>query len=173
MADRIGFTTDDDSIIELWAEVFGDSEDDIRFFLQNCKNKSCLGYYKDGHLVSMLFLIDCEYCGKNGAYIYAVCTKKAFRNAGFSSALIEKAKSQNYDFLWLIPANDSLFGFYERFGFKTKLYSDGQYKNNVTFSESADICSYLYEGSDYKFPKGMIYSDTDLPQGGTGFKIKE
>ena len=173
MDDHIRLTRDFDGIVRLWSEAFGDTKEEIEFFLKNCKNKSCLGYYKNGLLVSMLFLIDCEYCGKKGAYIYAVCTKKEYRNFGFSSALIEKAKSLSYDFLWLIPADDALFRFYERFGFETKLYSGGSYKNNVAFFESAEICAYLYEGSDYAFPRGMICSKAVLPEGGTGFKIKE
>lgn len=169
MAEKIAFTDDSKQIVSLWAGVFGDSEEDIYFFLNNCIHKSCLGYFKGETLVSMLFLVECSYCGKKGAYMYAVCTQKDFRGRGYVSKLIERSKKSGYDFLWLIPANDELFGFYERFGFKIKLYSNGKFDNSVVFDEDEKICEYLYEGSEYEYPCGMIYSNFDLPEGGTGF----
>ena len=68
MADKIAFTNDYKQIIALWSRVFGDTEEDIRFFLDNCVHKSCLGYFSGNALVSMLFLVECTYCGRNGAY---------------------------------------------------------------------------------------------------------
>lgn len=173
MADRIALTDDEEKIISLWSSVFGDSAEDIKFFLQECVHKLCLGYFIDDDLVSMLFMVDCYYCGKKGAYLYAVCTNSNFRGRGYVSKLIDKAKKSDNYFLWLIPANDSLFNFYERFGFETKLYSDKKFQNSVTFKENDEIYEYLYSGSDYKYPAGMIYSEHKLPNGSTGLKIKE
>lgn len=170
MADKIAVTDDSSRITALWKEVFGDTEEDITFFLENCRHKLCLGYFKDDALVSMLFLVDCFYCNRKGAYLYAVCTKSEFRGRGFVSRLIFEAKKLDYEFLWLIPAKDSLFEFYRRFGFETKLFSDGKYTNKVKFDESEEICEYLYEGGDYQYPSGMICSRCKLPVGGTGFK---
>lgn len=170
MTDKIAFTNDYKQIIALWSRVFGDTEEDIRFFLDNCVHKSCLGYFSGNALVSMLFLVECTYCGRNGAYIYAVCTDEKFRGRGYVSELIEKSKKENYDFLWLIPADDSLFGFYEQFEFKTKLFSDKKYDYSVAFDEKRAVREYLYEGSSYDYPKGMMYSRCDLPIGGTGFE---
>ena len=173
MADQIAFTEDRDQILPLWSHVFGDSKEDIDFFLDNCKHKSCLGYFSDGVLVSMLFLVECSYCNQNGAYLYAVCTDKAYRGRGCVSRLIEKAKNTDHVFLWLIPANDSLFDFYARFGFQKKLYSDRKYAEHIVFSQKKDILAYLYEVSEYEFPVGMIYSRRNFPNGGTGlFELK-
>ena len=164
----IRFTEDKEQIISLWSAVFGDSREDVEFFLDECKNYSCLGLFVDGMLASMLFLVNCKYSEYNGQYVYAVCTDEKCRKQGYSSILISEAKKHMGDFLWLIPANDGLFDFYAKHGFETKLFSAGEFENKIEFDECDEIIEYLYEGSDYEFPKGMIYSALDLPKGSTG-----
>ena len=167
----IKFTNDTEQIIELWRSVFKeDSREDVLFFLNESKNAKCLGCYENKKLVSMLFLVDCSYADLNGKYVYAVCTNERFRNKGYSSSLINEAKRYMNDFLWLIPALDSLFRFYAKFGFKTKLHSDKEYKNRIVFDENKEIIEYLYSGSDYTYPDGMVYSDKEFPVGRTGLK---
>lgn len=173
MAESIAFTNDRNQITALWSSVFGDSEKEVHFFLDNCRHKKCLGFFLDDKLVSMIFIVECDYCGKLGGYIYAVSTYNEYRGRGYASKLINTAKNYDYDFLWLIPAEDSLFDFYKRFDFKTKLYSNIKYDNCIVFDENDEICEYLYEGSAYKYPKGMLYSKQYFPDGGTGFKVKE
>lgn len=173
MVRTIDFSKDREQIISLWQDVFGDSREDIEFFLDNCKNKSCLGYFADGKLVSMAFLIDCFYAFFKGQYIYAVCTDGLYRNNGFASLIINEAKKCMKDFLWLIPAEDYLFDYYAKFGFEIKLYSDSAYANVIRFNEGKEIIEYLYEGSVYKYPRGMIYSKKNLPSGSTGIEYKE
>lgn len=168
MAEEIRFTNDRSEITALWAAVFKDSESDISFFLDNCLNKRCLALYSDSQLASMLFLVECAYCGKKGAYIYAVSTYERFRRRGFAGRLIEYAKTLGCDFLWLIPANESLFDYYAKFGFKTLLFSDMAYDNRVVFNESSEICGYLYDGSDFKEPRGMLFSEEPFEIGSTG-----
>lgn len=169
----IKFTENREQIIQLWCDVFKeDSREDVAFFLDNKKNISCLGYFEKEKLLSMLFLVDCSYGTLKGKYVYAVCTNEAFRGRGFSTSLILEAKRHMGDFLWLIPANDSLFGFYKKAGFETKLFSQGNYENKISFDENKDIINYLYAGSDYKFPKGMVYSLIDFPDGSTGLNDK-
>ncbi|MDE5671235.1 MAG: GNAT family N-acetyltransferase, partial [Eubacterium sp.] len=125
----IKFTDDQEQIVSLWRSVFSeDSREDVLFFLENGKNVNCLGFFEEQKLVSMLFLVDCRYCDLKGKYVYAVCTDEKFRNKGYSSCLIKEAKKYMNDFLWLIPAHKSLFDFYAKFGFETKLYSDKAYE---------------------------------------------
>ncbi len=167
---EIAFTDDLAQIKSLWLNVFSDDDENVvEYFNNNCLHKKCLGAFFDGKLVSMLFLVDCSYCNQSGAYVYAVCTLPEYRGRGISGSLIEYAKSLGYAFLWLIPATESLFDFYSRFGFKTKLYSGEKQKNKVSFCESNEIVfDFLFEGSDFEYPKGMIYSLFSLPDGGTG-----
>lgn len=167
----IKFTNDTEQIISLWRSVFKeDSREDVLFFLNESKNAECLGYYENEKLVSMLFLVDCSYADLNGKYVYAVCTNEKFRNKGYSSSLINEAKKHMNDFLWLIPAHNSLFGFYAKFGFETKLHSDQEYENRIVFDENKEIIEYLYSGSDYTYPDGMVYSNKVFPVGSTGLK---
>ncbi len=122
-------TKDDiNGIIALWNEAFGDSEDDIRFFLDNrFEPKNTLVNYIDNEVVSMLFLlegdmvIDCE--SYPSYYLYAACTAKKCRGRGLMAELLNEAKSlaaeRNKCFICLMPGEKSLFDFYARFGYKT------------------------------------------------------
>ncbi len=172
MKNNIRITLEKQKIINLWHNVFGDDEKYITYFLNECKNKNCLGYFVDDELVSMLFLIDCKYMNHSGKYIYAVATDENFRNQGYASLLVNEAKKYMNDFLWLIPANEKLFDFYAKLGFETKLYSSSNYKNKITFNESPSIVDDLYDGSSFEFPKGMIYSLKNLPVGDTGMIMR-
>lgn len=167
---EIAFIDDLKQIKSLWLNVFaGDDDKTVEYFYKNCVHKKCLGAFCDDKPVSMLFLVDCCYCEKKGAYVYAVCTLPEFRGRGISGSLIEYSKSLGYDFLWLIPASESLFCFYSRFGFETKLYSGERRENRISFNESDEIVfDFLFDGSDFEYPKGMIYSALCLPDGGTG-----
>ncbi|MDE6659363.1 MAG: GNAT family N-acetyltransferase [Eubacterium sp.] len=167
----IRFTDDTEQIIELWRNVFKeDSREDVLFFLNESHHAKCLGYFEKDKLVSMLFLVDCSYSALNGKYVYAVCTNEKCRNKGYSSSLINESKKYMNDFLWLIPAHDSLFDFYAKFGFVTKLHSDKEYENKIHFDENNEIIEYLYSGSDYTYPDGMVYTNQDFPVGSTGLK---
>lgn len=170
---NISYTDDYEQIVNVWQNVFGDTKQEIIYFLNNCNNRKCLGLFIDGKLVSMLFLVECKYGSLNGEYIYAVSTLKDYRKKGYATKLINCAKEKMKDFLWLIPANLNLFGYYKSFGFDTKLYSDRKYKNSVSFNENDEIKEYLYEGSEFEYPKGMVYSNKYFELGNTGFDFKE
>lgn len=170
---NILYTNDSEQIINVWHNVFGDTKEEIMFFLNNCKNIKCLGLFVNGKLVSMLFLVDCKYGNLSGEYIYAVATLKEYRKNGYAAKLIEFAKEEMKDFLWLIPANLNLFDYYKKFGFDTKLFSDKKYENYISFNESEEIKEYLYDGSDFDYPKGMVFSNKNFEIGNTGFNFKE
>lgn len=133
-------------IIPLWQEAFGDSEEDILFFLNNCKNIKCLGYFDEKMLSSMLFLIDCKINGDEYKYIYAACTYKNKRCRGDMSKLLDYCKS-NFNNVCLIPANDKLVDFYfeRKFNIKYDL-------NEMQFDESEEIKEYLFEGCSLEKP---------------------
>lgn len=119
---KIEFTEDEAQILDLWHRVFGDEAAYIRFFLQNCRQKRCVGAFADGKLVSMLFLLDCTYNGQSGAYVYAVATDSAYRKQGFMQKCIDYSQALDYDFLCLVPAEAYLFDVYAKFGFQPLLF---------------------------------------------------
>lgn len=125
----IRFATKNDlnGIVNLWNEAFGDSEDDIMFFLDNrFIPENTLVYEYCGEVVSMLFLLEGDMVINGTAYpsyyLYAACTAKKCRGRGIMAELLEKAKSVGAEryrcFICLMPGEKSLFEFYERFGYK-------------------------------------------------------
>lgn len=113
------------NIISLWYECFGDEAEYIEFFLERCPNKLCVGSLEDDELVSMLFLLNGEVNGLPAKYIYAACTAHEFRGRGLMAGLIEYSKNccaeNGIDFIFLVPAEEGLYGYYSRFGFIPKM----------------------------------------------------
>lgn len=149
--DKIVETTSyNDDIIKLWQQAFGDSKEDVLFFLEKCANKSCLCYY-DGMLCSMLFLVDCSVNGEDFKYIYAACTSEKCRKKGYMSKLLEYCQSK-YSNLLLIPADENLVNFYSNRDFKHKIEI-----NNILFNECQEIKEYLFEGCSLKNPFALAF----------------
>ncbi len=155
----IRFATENDisGIISLWNEAFGDSEREIRFFLDNkFEPENTLIYEFCGETVSMLFLLEGDMI-INGAefpsyYLYAACTAKKCRGRGIMAELLDKAKSLAAErkkcFICLMPGEKSLFDFYERFGYKSvfkrkKLYiKASDLPNNKNASDELTFWDY-------------------------------
>lgn len=110
-----------ENIISLWHQCFGDGRDYIEFFFDNCPNKICLGSFENGKLASMLFLLNGKIGGLSCKYLYAACTAEEYRCRGIMGRLIGYAKdfcrSQGVDCIFLVPSSESLYGYYEKFGF--------------------------------------------------------
>lgn len=134
-----------EDIISLWQQAFGDSREDVLFFLNNCRNKSCVCLY-DGVLCSMLFLVDCNISGTEYKYIYAACTDKSSREKGCMTKLLEYCRS-NYSHLVLIPADERLVDYYGKRNFNHKINIQ-----NILFNECKEIKDYLLEGCSLAEP---------------------
>lgn len=136
-----------EEIKRLWSVCFGDERSYVEFFLDNCPHE-CIGLFHDNMLVSMLFLLD----GKIGSfrikYIYAACTQPEFRNRGYMAELISFSKdfcqNQKYDGLFLVPAEDSLYVYYQKMGFIPNFQ---RYDISFKFHES-NYCEELNETKD-------------------------
>jgi hypothetical protein len=135
-----------DSIISLWQKSFGDSREDVLYFLNECKHKSCLCLYSDDELMSMLFLVDCTVNDVQYKYIYAACTDDRARKLGYMSTLLEYSQN-NYKCVLLIPADDDLVNYYSKRGFTDKIEID-----SILFDEIAEIKDYLFEGCELQEP---------------------
>lgn len=144
----IKFTDNKDDIIKCWQEAFGDSTEDILFFIHNTKNAKCLSYYDESGIKAMLYLVKCNL----GYYIYAACTPKKYRKNGYMSKLLEFAKD-NYSPVCLIPAEQWLVNYYQKRGFTDTVNVD-----ELTFDESDEIKEYLFEGCQLETPIALMYS---------------
>lgn len=105
----------------LFTEAFGDEDFADLFFTRGYSRSRCLGAF-DGELLAALHWFDCTLDGEKAAYIYGIASFKAQRGRGIGSELIrgalERLQELGYRQILLVPAGESLFGYYERFGFR-------------------------------------------------------
>lgn len=169
-------------LTELWHTVFGDDYDYINLFFKN-EYSLCDTFAEiiDGKAVSVLYLLDCrvDYSGKTykGKYLYAAATHPDYRSRGLMGKLINEAltyceNAWDIDFISLVPANDGLYGYYGKFGFKEAFY---RYETavKVTDTVTSDSCYSKaeltalellrlmgnYKGNRFYFPeKDMAYA---------------
>ena len=119
------------AIAQLYTACFGDdsaeAEEFLHTFFQNSDFRLLLAI-KEQSVISMLAMIPARLSKGNnlfyrGFYLYGIGTFPSFRGQGLSRALMSWAKtlasSLNYDFLFLVPASESLISFYEKQGFLT------------------------------------------------------
>ena len=112
---------------KLWQEAFGDPESFIDGFFTTgyCPERS-MTIAEDGMPVAALYWFDGYANGKKMAYIYAVATKKEYRNRGLCRRLMElthqRLSTQGYSGAILVPGSESLFGLYEKLGYQTCCY---------------------------------------------------
>ncbi len=115
-------------LISLWCEVFGDEKEYAELILPFLSSFDCFAHFENKKIVSAFYLLPSEikienFCF-NGKYLYAAATKNEFRGRGLMGGLIEEAKeyckSRN-EFISLVPASESLYDYYSRFGFKTSM----------------------------------------------------
>lgn len=124
---RLSVKTDFSGIFGLWKDTFHDDDTIGRMFYHSRYiPENTVVAEEDGEIISMLFLLE----GKlkiNGRYyssyyLYAAATAEKYRGNGYMSKLLAYAEnlalSRNIDFICLKPAEDSLYGFYSRFGYK-------------------------------------------------------
>lgn len=107
---------------ELFTEAFADEGFTDLFFRTGFSPDRCLAAF-DADLLAALHWFDCTLDGKPAAYVYGIASFASCQGRGIGSALIRHAidhlRSLGFDAIVLVPAEGSLFGYYERFGFRT------------------------------------------------------
>lgn len=111
----------------LWQLCFGDDRDYIGAFMRSrfVPERTLIGR-EDGRICSVLYLLDgkVRIAGEafDAAYLYAACTHPDFRSRGYMGELLRSAESlcrdAGLDYICLVPAADSLFDYYSRFGYR-------------------------------------------------------
>ena len=105
----------------LFTEAFHDEWFTELFFQRGYSPDRCILAAEHGVLAA-LHWFDCTVHGRRCAYIYGIAAFKAHRGRGIGSALIRAALDhlkKRYEAILLVPAEEALFGYYERFGFRT------------------------------------------------------
>lgn len=112
------------SMRSLWKEAFGDSDGFLdSFFSVAFANERCRVAVREDEVLGALYIFDCEHQNKKIAYIYAVATRKSARGQGICKELMRDTHMYLSDCCYagaiLVPSEPSLFGFYEKMGYKT------------------------------------------------------
>ena len=122
-------------LTDLWQTCFGDGDDYIGAFMRSrfVPERTLIGR-EDGKICSELYLLDgkVRIAGEafEAAYLYAACTHLDFRSRGYMGELLRSAESlccdSGLDYICLVPAEDSLFDYYSRFGYRPAFEENGE-----------------------------------------------
>lgn len=118
---RTALIEDVEELKTIWSKIFGDEDELIENFFALFDEIDSLVYETDGRIVSMLYMINAE----TSTYLYGLATLNEYRGRGYMGKLIEYAlnKASGTEYIFLMPAEESLYGYYERYGFKDKTYT--------------------------------------------------
>ena len=115
--------SDKKELSALWQMTFLEDTQVIENFFQNVFPTVVTPIIRvDGEFVSSLFLLPCKIGKHNGKCVYCAMTKYAYRGKGYMKQLLDFSydycKENNLDFLFLVPAEPSLFDYYAKCGFE-------------------------------------------------------
>lgn len=107
----------------LWLDSFGEKSEAVDLFFNQCIDFTTIYTASiEEKTVAMLFLVHSTLNEKNAHYLCSAATSSEYRNLGIMGKLIEFAledSRKNGDvYSLLFPANEKLYSYYERFGYK-------------------------------------------------------
>lgn len=116
---RRTITDDANSLKELWVWAFQEKPQAVDMFFQNYNSYTAFVAEEKGSIVSMLFFLDTMIDGRKAGYLYAAATSEKYRCRGIMRSLIDFAiNNSNYELFVTLPAEKTLYSFYEKLGFK-------------------------------------------------------
>lgn len=115
---------DKKELSSLWQMTFLEDSSVIENFFENIFDNTVTPVIKvDNEIASSLFLLDCKIGEYKGKCVYCAMTKYAHRGKGYMKKLLDFSydycKENSFDFLFLVPAEKSLFDYYKTCGFTT------------------------------------------------------
>lgn len=153
-----GLSNDKMQLKALWCEAFGDCPEDVDAFMDTLYSEgNVIKLSIEEKIVSAAYLVDVKLsqkCGRtlDGYYFCCAATKRKERGKGHMSEIIKRGKALSEErgksFIALIPASNSLFEFYSRFGFRDFFYCEQTVisrmtgnKNNYSFVPAQGNCA--------------------------------
>ena len=108
---------------KLWLDCFEEKSEAVDLFFNRCLDFTSIYTASiEDKPVAMLYLVHSTLNDKKAHYLCCAATSLDYRNLGIMGRLIEyalKDSSKNGDvYSLLLPANEKLYGYYERFGYK-------------------------------------------------------
>ncbi len=119
---RLMKPSDLEPLKSLWHEVFADPETFAETAICQFAGQQNVFVCEEGAApIAMLLAVPVSCKGEKGAYLYGLATKEKWRGQGKMGALMEYAAEaltlRGCRFITLIPAEQSLFGYYEKHNF--------------------------------------------------------
>ena len=117
------------ALTKLWATCFGDDPKEIQGFWSATFDRIQVYTATEGNkILAMTCVIPTHFIDEEGeshscGYIYAVCTEPNSRGKGICGELMAHIhKNCGFAYTSLVPAEESLFSFYEKMGYRTVFY---------------------------------------------------
>ena len=117
------------ALTKLWATCFGDDPKEIQGFWSATFDRIQVYTGTEGNLIlAMACVIPTLFVDEEGeshscGYVYAVCTAPNARGRGICQSLMAYIhKNCGFSYTALVPAEGSLFSFYEKLGYQTAFY---------------------------------------------------
>lgn len=161
---RLATTEDIPGIVSLWQQAFHETP--------VLPDGLCFVAETDGQIAAMLHALPQMLRGKGdhkAYYLYAVATRKEYRRQGLCRGLMAYAEAQlDADCLMLVPAETSLFAYYEALGYKSAFY-----RNKTPFSggEEISMAQYLHLREQLLSVPHVVYDDLGYAQRIYGLKF--
>ena len=182
MIDFAGYS-DRKALCDLWQSVFLEDSEITEYFFENIFGDTITPVIRvDGEIASALFLLDCTIGDYKGKCVYCAMTNYSHRGKGYMKTLLDYSYDfcceNGFDFLFLVPAEKSLFDYYkkcgfEKFGLRRSHTFDGatpEIKEKINFDcefkFSSDIVEYWknscihYGGEVTDF--GLVFDDDNV-----------
>ncbi len=106
---------------EIWKEAFGDTQEAVSAFYETAFSRSCCLVAAGEQVMGGIYWLDARIEGRKVAYLYALAVAKPCRGQGIGKRLLETAcrslEDRGFAAALLIPAQQSLYGYYEKLGF--------------------------------------------------------
>ena len=154
------------AMARLWAKCFDDPQPEAESFLrQVLRPESALVVQGEEGICAMLTMLPVMmHTNTNiykGSYLYGVCTHPDFRGQGWFHQLMdrakEEAKSQNRQFLCLVPQGEKLFSLYRSLGYQTLFYRAKLELDPQDYRDQTVLCTMEEIGGGYYIKLRQLY----------------
>lgn len=156
---------------QMWQTVFGDSNEYLNiYFSQKYKNDNTLIYFEGNQAVASLQMWEYKFSFYDKEipiyYLAGLATYEEHRRKGYMTALIERAhevmKERNIMLSVLIPAEEWLFNYYERYGYAQVFFANRELipvqrilKRHETLEASFETFSRIYNSREFTILKSL------------------
>ena len=115
--------SDKTELSRMWQNIFLEEREITELFFENIFDKAVTPVIRqNGEIVSSLFLLPCKIGEFEGKCVYCAMTLPRYRGKGYMKKLLDFSydycRANGFDFLILVPAEKSLFNYYEKCGFE-------------------------------------------------------